>query len=82
MNEIVVATRNKKKLIELQRLLEDIDVKPLSLDEFKETPEVEEDGDTFHANAQKINGRDNKQKLQYFFIFPLSPHQNDTGHHK
>ncbi|MFC1807566.1 RdgB/HAM1 family non-canonical purine NTP pyrophosphatase [Candidatus Omnitrophota bacterium] len=53
MREILVATRNKKKLLELKRLLKDIGVKPLSLDKFKGLPEVVEDGATFRANARK-----------------------------
>lgn len=54
MKEIVVATRNKKKLLEIQRLLQDLDIKPLSLDIFKGLPcDIEEDGDSFEANAKK-----------------------------
>ncbi|MFH1645700.1 MAG: RdgB/HAM1 family non-canonical purine NTP pyrophosphatase [Candidatus Omnitrophota bacterium] len=54
MKELVVATRNKKKLIEIQRLIQDLGVKPRSLDCFKGLPEeIEEDGDSFEANASK-----------------------------
>jgi XTP/dITP diphosphohydrolase len=51
--ELVVATRNAGKLKEIKRLLESQGVKILSLDGFPEAPEVEEDGDTFAANAAK-----------------------------
>ena len=51
--ELVVATRNAGKLKEIRRLLESQDVSVLSLDNFPEAPEVEEDGDTFASNAVK-----------------------------
>jgi XTP/dITP diphosphohydrolase len=53
MMELVVATRNAGKLKEINRLLESQDVSVLSLDNFPEAPEVEEDGDIFAANAAK-----------------------------
>jgi XTP/dITP diphosphohydrolase len=53
MIELVVATRNKGKLKEIRRLLESQDISVLSLDNFPEAPEVEEDGDTFASNAAK-----------------------------
>ncbi len=53
MMELVVATRNAGKLKEIRRLLESQDIKVLSLDNFPEAPEVEEDGDTFASNAAK-----------------------------
>ncbi len=49
--KIVLATRNKKKLVELTRVLAGADVKLLGLDSFPETPEVEETGLTFEENA-------------------------------
>lgn len=51
--DLVVATRNQGKLKEIRRLLEGAQVRVLSLDEFPDLPEVEEDGETFSANAQK-----------------------------
>lgn len=51
--DLVVATRNQGKLKEIRRLLEGADVRVLSLDEFPDLPEVEEDGETFSANARK-----------------------------
>jgi len=53
MKEIVLATRNKKKLIELKRLLRGSGIKVLGLDSFKGLPEVKEDRKTFRGNASK-----------------------------
>jgi len=53
MMELVVATRNAGKLKEIRRLLESQGVNVLGLDSFPDAPEVEEDGDTFAANAVK-----------------------------
>ncbi|MFH1112875.1 MAG: XTP/dITP diphosphatase [Pseudomonadota bacterium] len=53
MSRILLATRNKGKVKEIQDLVKDFPVKFLSLDEVKPLPEVEEDGDTFEANALK-----------------------------
>lgn len=53
MKELVVATRNKKKLSELRRLLKDIDVRVLASSDFDNLPKVKEDGKTFRANAKK-----------------------------
>lgn len=53
MKELVVATRNRKKLLELKRLLNGVGIKVLSPDSFNNLPEVEEDGKTFTANAVK-----------------------------
>lgn len=53
MKELVVATRNKKKKKELMCLLEDLDVEILTLDDFKDIPQVREDKKTFKENAIK-----------------------------
>lgn len=53
--EIVLASRNKKKIAELQSLMgsiKDIDIKILSLDDIGITEDIEENGDTFEANAR------------------------------
>jgi XTP/dITP diphosphohydrolase len=50
---LVLATRNKGKLVELRRLLSDFDITIKGLDEFGPLSEVEEDGKTFRANAYK-----------------------------
>ncbi|HMK61839.1 MAG TPA: XTP/dITP diphosphatase [Dissulfurispiraceae bacterium] len=51
--EIVLATRNKKKVIEIQRILDGLDIRFLTLDDFPECPEVLEDALTFEGNALK-----------------------------
>jgi XTP/dITP diphosphohydrolase len=53
MRELVVATRNLGKLREIEALLGDYGVRVLSVRDFPDLPEVEEDGDTFEANAFK-----------------------------
>lgn len=51
--ELVVATRNAGKLREISRLLAETEIQVLGMDAFADLPEVEEDGDTFEANARK-----------------------------
>lgn len=51
--EIVVATRNQKKLEEIRRILESPAVTIRTLAEFPDCPEVVEDGRTFEENAVK-----------------------------
>jgi XTP/dITP diphosphohydrolase len=53
MKEIVLASRNHKKKLELRRLLKDVKVKVLDLTDFPRSPKVKEDGKTFLANAAK-----------------------------
>lgn len=50
---MVVATRNKKKLSEIKKLLADLDFNMLSIEDFAGIPEIEEDGATFEDNAVK-----------------------------
>ena len=50
---LVVGTRNTKKLEELRTLLSGLPVGVVSVGELANAPEVEEDGDTFEANAVK-----------------------------
>lgn len=50
---LVLATRNKGKVKELQELLAGAGVEVVSLADFPDVPEVVEDGDTFQANAVK-----------------------------
>ncbi len=52
-SDLVVATRNKKKLIEIKELLSDLDFNILSLDDFPDIPGIVEDMDTFEDNASK-----------------------------
>lgn len=51
--EFVVATRNKKKVEEMMRLLDGLSISLNTLDEFPDCPEVIEDADTFEGNAVK-----------------------------
>ena len=52
-NKIVIATRNKGKINEIQDMLKGFPVEIKSLDDFGTIPVVEEDGDTFDDNAYK-----------------------------
>jgi XTP/dITP diphosphohydrolase len=51
--EIVLATRNKKKIEEIRRITADLPITILSLDNFPACPETEEDKETFEGNAIK-----------------------------
>ncbi|MBI5409521.1 MAG: XTP/dITP diphosphatase [Nitrospirae bacterium] len=53
--DIVLATRNKKKVEEIRKILEaaGVSFRIFTLDDFPKCPEVEEDGDTFEKNAVK-----------------------------
>lgn len=50
---LVMATRNRKKVEELRRILAGLPVELRSLDDFPGCPEVVEDADSFHGNALK-----------------------------
>jgi XTP/dITP diphosphohydrolase len=50
---LVVATRNKKKLQEILEILAGIDLELRDLSGYPDAPEIDEDGDTFDANARK-----------------------------
>lgn len=51
--KILIATRNKGKVKEIQDLVKDLPVAFLSLADIPETPDVVEDGETFEENALK-----------------------------
>lgn len=53
MLELVIATRNKKKVEEIKRILEGVPVILYTLDDYPGCPEVEEDANTFAGNAVK-----------------------------
>jgi XTP/dITP diphosphohydrolase len=53
VKSIVFASRNRGKIREIRALLEGLPVSLLSLDDVPGAPEVEEDGDSFLANALK-----------------------------
>ena len=52
-HDLIIATRNKKKLVEIKELLADLDFNVLSISDFSDIPEIEEDMDTFEGNASK-----------------------------
>lgn len=49
--ELLVATKNKKKLEEIREILKDFDLKITSLADYKGLPEIVESGKTFAHNA-------------------------------
>jgi len=51
--ELVVATKNKKKLSEIRDLLKGLDVKISSLADYADCPRIVENGKTFRENAAK-----------------------------
>ena len=53
MLQLVVATRNKKKLGEIKEILKDLDLDLISLDTYPNAPKVIENGKTFQENAVK-----------------------------
>lgn len=53
MHDLVLATRNPGKRVELVDLLKPHAVRVQSLSDFQQVPEVVEDGETFAANAAK-----------------------------
>jgi len=50
---MVLATRNRGKVREIEALLADLDIEVFSLEAFPQMPEVIEDGKTFDENAAK-----------------------------
>jgi len=55
MNKLVVATRNRGKLVEIKKMLgeSEIGIEVLSLGDYPDMPETVEDGVTFEQNAVK-----------------------------
>ena len=51
--ELLIATRNQHKIDEFRQMLAPCGVEILGADDVPGLPEVEEDGDTFEANACK-----------------------------
>ncbi len=51
--QIVIASRNKKKIEELRRILQGLPIEILSVDDFPHLEEVIEDGNSFEENALK-----------------------------
>jgi XTP/dITP diphosphohydrolase len=61
LKRILLATRNRKKLLELKRLLNGLDIRIWTLDSFKNMPDVKEDKDTFRGNAIKKSTETSKK---------------------
>ena len=53
MTQLVIATKNKKKLSEIREILKGMDLEVFSLDLYKDVPRVVENGKTFKENAVK-----------------------------
>ena len=53
MKEIVIATKNEHKVIEMKKMLEPLGYNVLTLYDFLELPDIIEDKDTFKGNALK-----------------------------
>jgi XTP/dITP diphosphohydrolase len=51
--ELILATRNKHKVEEISNILKGFGIEIVSLDDFKNVPEVVEDGETLIENASK-----------------------------
>lgn len=51
INKIFIATSNKNKLFEIQKILQDLNLEILSLLDYDSLPEVEETGNTFEENS-------------------------------
>lgn len=51
--QLLLATRNQHKKKEIQEILEEFGINIINLEDIPKLPEVEEDGDTFEANALK-----------------------------
>lgn len=56
MKKLILATRNKHKIVELQTLLKDLGLEILTLNDFPNHPPLIEDGATFQENALKKAG--------------------------
>jgi XTP/dITP diphosphohydrolase len=53
MKELIVATKNRKKLEEIKEILKGLDLKIISLAGYRKTPRIIENGNTFKENAVK-----------------------------
>jgi XTP/dITP diphosphohydrolase len=53
MNRILLATRNKHKILEIKTLLGDLPLQVLTLEDFPQVPELKEEGTTFQENSRQ-----------------------------
>jgi XTP/dITP diphosphohydrolase len=51
MKNIVLATRNKHKILEIKTILHDLPLEILTLNDFPDVPALREDGETFQENS-------------------------------
>jgi XTP/dITP diphosphohydrolase len=65
--QLVLGTTNKKKIIEMRGLLEPLGFDILTLSDFPDAPEVDENGTTFIENAQ-IKAREQAKRLGLWTI--------------
>jgi len=72
IKEVLLATRNSDKVRELTALLGDLGLRIRTLADFPTAPEVEEDGETCEANAQK-------KASEVAFLTGLPSVADDTG---
>lgn len=53
MAKLLLASRNRHKIEELQQMLDGLNIEVISLDDVADIPVIEEDGNTFSENASK-----------------------------
>ncbi len=70
--KILLATKNRGKISEINRIFSDLPVEFVGLDTFEEVPEVIEDGKTFHDNALK-------KAMTYYNIASIPALAEDSG---
>jgi XTP/dITP diphosphohydrolase len=70
--KILLATKNRGKISEINRIFSDLPVEFVGLDTFEEVPEVIEDGKTFHDNALK-------KAMTYYSIASIPALAEDSG---
>ncbi len=72
MKNLVLATKNLKKRKELKELLNGLNIKLLTLNDFKRSPDVVENGSTFCDNAKK-------KAIEYSLFTGLLTLAEDSG---
>lgn len=70
--QLLLATRNKGKLEEMQTILGDLGLTLVSLDDFGDLPEAVEDGQTFAENARK-------KAAHYYHLTGIPSIADDSG---
>ncbi|GBE02942.1 MAG TPA: XTP/dITP diphosphatase [Nitrospirae bacterium] len=70
--KILIATKNKGKIREMNDLFSDLKIEFIGLDSLEDVPEVEEDGHTFHENAMK-------KAMTFFNFSSLQTLAEDSG---